>query len=57
VQQAARNRVTEWFLPASPAKLMLRRWGFKAMRLPGLDKILVAQLFPKNHRNIAELAR
>jgi 2-polyprenyl-6-methoxyphenol hydroxylase-like FAD-dependent oxidoreductase len=57
VQQAARSRVTEWFLPASPAKLVLRRWGFKAMRLPGLDKILVAQLFPKNHRNIAELAR
>ncbi|MEH1130399.1 FAD-dependent monooxygenase [Micromonospora sp. CPCC 206061] len=57
VQQAARNRVTEWFLPTSSAKLLLRRWGFKAMRLPGLDRILVGPLFPKNHRNIAELAR
>lgn len=57
VQQAARNRVTEWFLPTSSTKLLLRRWGFKAMRLPGLDRILVGPLFPKNHRNIAELAR
>jgi 2-polyprenyl-6-methoxyphenol hydroxylase-like FAD-dependent oxidoreductase len=56
VQQAARSRVTEWFLPASTGKLLLRRWGFKAMRLPGLEKILLGSLFPKNHRNIAELA-
>lgn len=57
VQRAARSRVTEWFLPTSSAKLLLRRWGFKAMRLPGLDRILVGPLFPKNHQNLAELAR
>jgi 2-polyprenyl-6-methoxyphenol hydroxylase-like FAD-dependent oxidoreductase len=56
VQQTARNRVTEWFLPTSPARLVLRRWAFKAMRLPGLDRILVGPLFPKNHRTITELA-
>lgn len=56
-QQAARDRVTEWFLPTSSAKLLARRWGFRAMRLPGLDRLLVGPLFPKNHRNIAELAR
>ncbi|GIM83152.1 FAD-dependent monooxygenase [Salinispora arenicola] len=56
-QQAARDRVTEWFLPTSSARLLARRWGFRAMRLPGLDRLLVGPLFPKNHRNIAELAR
>lgn len=55
-QQAARDRVTEWFLPTSSARLLARRWGFRAMRLPGLDRLLVGPLFPKNHRNIAELA-
>lgn len=56
-QQAARDRVTEWFLPTSSARLLARRWGFRAMRLPGLDRLLVGPLFPKNHRNVAELAR
>ncbi|WP_027658875.1 FAD-dependent monooxygenase [Salinispora fenicalii] len=56
-QQAARDRVTEWFLPTSSAKLLARRWGFRAMRVPGLDRLLVGTLFPKSHRNIAELAR
>lgn len=56
-QQAARERVTEWFLPTSSAKLLARRWGFRAMRVPGLDRLLAGRLFPKDHRNIAELAR
>jgi 2-polyprenyl-6-methoxyphenol hydroxylase-like FAD-dependent oxidoreductase len=55
VQAAARDRVTEWFLPTSPTKLMLRRWGFRAMNLPGLSRILVGPLFPKAHQTIAEL--
>jgi 2-polyprenyl-6-methoxyphenol hydroxylase-like FAD-dependent oxidoreductase len=56
VQQAARDRVTEWFLPTRTATLMLRRWGFRAMRLPGLERILVGPLFPKGHRSVAELS-
>lgn len=56
VQAAARNRVTEWFLPTSRAKLMLRRWGFRAMNVPGLDRVLVGSLFPKSHETVAELS-
>ncbi|OQO89443.1 FAD-dependent oxidoreductase [Saccharomonospora piscinae] len=55
VQQAARNRVGEWFLPTSSVKLLLRRWGFRAMRVPGLDRALASSLFPKSHRTVAEL--
>ncbi|THV40227.1 FAD-dependent monooxygenase [Glycomyces buryatensis] len=56
IQQSARDRVTEWFLPRTSTKLLLRRWGFRAMRLPGLDRIMVGSLFPKNHKPISELA-
>lgn len=56
-QQAARDRVTEWFLPSSSVTLLARRWGFRAMRVPGLERLLAGRLFPKNHRNIAGLAR
>ncbi|BCK67391.1 FAD-dependent oxidoreductase [Streptomyces libani subsp. rufus] len=56
IQRAARDRVTEWFLPTSSAKLLLRRWGLRAMRLPGLDRLLVGPLFPKDHRTVAELS-
>lgn len=56
VQEAARDRVTEWFVPTRMATLLLRRWGFRAMRLPGLDRILVGPLFPKGHRSVAELS-
>ena len=56
VQEAARDRVTEWFLPTSSARLLLRRWGFRAMKVPGLDRILVGPLFPKGHRSVAELS-
>lgn len=56
VQDAARDRVTEWFVPTRMATLLLRRWGFRAMRLPGLDRILVGPLFPKGHRSVAELS-
>jgi 2-polyprenyl-6-methoxyphenol hydroxylase-like FAD-dependent oxidoreductase len=54
VQRAARDRVTEWFVPTRTATLMLRRWGFQAMKLPGLDRILIGSLFPKG-RSVAEL--
>jgi 2-polyprenyl-6-methoxyphenol hydroxylase-like FAD-dependent oxidoreductase len=56
VQEAARDRVTEWFVPTRMATLLLRRWGFRAMKLPGLDRILVGPLFPKRHRSVAELS-
>lgn len=56
VQESARDRVTEWFLPTSSTRLMLRRWGFRAMRLPGLSRIMTGPLFPKNHRSVAELS-
>jgi 2-polyprenyl-6-methoxyphenol hydroxylase-like FAD-dependent oxidoreductase len=56
VQEAARDRVTEWFVPTRMATLLLRRWGFRAMKLPGLDRILVGPLFPKGHRSVAELS-
>ncbi|MCD0443801.1 FAD-dependent monooxygenase [Glycomyces sp. A-F 0318] len=56
VQEAARDRVTEWFLPTSAVKLLLRRWGFRAMNLPGLDRLLIGSLFPKDHRTVAELS-
>ncbi|GAB4084705.1 FAD-dependent monooxygenase [Myceligenerans cantabricum] len=55
VQANARDRAADWFVPATTAKLLLRRWGFRAMRLPGLDKILVGPLFPKDHRTVADL--
>lgn len=56
VQAAARDRVTEWFLPTARSKLVLRRWGFRALNLPGLDRILAGSLFPKDHRSVAELS-
>jgi 2-polyprenyl-6-methoxyphenol hydroxylase-like FAD-dependent oxidoreductase len=56
IQAAARDRVTEWFLPTARARLVLRRWGFRAMNLPGLDRILVGPLFPKDHRSVVELS-
>jgi 2-polyprenyl-6-methoxyphenol hydroxylase-like FAD-dependent oxidoreductase len=56
VRHAARDRVTEWFLPRTSSKLLLRRWGFRAMRLPGLDRLLVGPLFPKGRKSVAELA-
>ncbi|RPF20672.1 FAD-dependent monooxygenase [Myceligenerans xiligouense] len=55
VQANARDRAADWFVPATTGKLLLRRWGFRAMRLPGLDKILVGPLFPKDHRTVADL--
>ncbi|WP_335992285.1 FAD-dependent monooxygenase [Glycomyces sp. MUSA5-2] len=56
VQDSARDRVTEWFLPRTATKLLLRRWGFRAMHLPGLNRLLVGPLFPKNRQTVTELA-
>ncbi|MBQ0983095.1 FAD-dependent monooxygenase [Streptomyces sp. F63] len=49
VQTRARQRVGEWFLPTSPARLLLRRWGLRAMNLPVLDRLLTGALFPAAH--------
>lgn len=56
VQDSARDRVTEWFLPTSRLVLLLRRWGFRAMTLPGLSKVMVGSLLPKDRRSVTELA-
>ncbi|WP_199038726.1 FAD-dependent monooxygenase [Glycomyces salinus] len=55
-QEAARDRVTEWFLPRTKTRLVLRRWGFRAMNLPGLKRIMVGPLFPKDHDKVTDLA-
>ncbi|WP_030543542.1 FAD-dependent monooxygenase [Streptomyces albus] len=46
VRAAARGRVGAWFLPTSPARLLLRRWGLRAMNVPGPDRLLAGALFP-----------
>ncbi|WP_166996888.1 FAD-dependent monooxygenase [Paramicrobacterium fandaimingii] len=56
VQAAARDRVVEWFLPRSRTTLMLRRWGFRAMHIPGLSRVMTGSLLPKDHRSLAELS-
>ncbi|WP_147918236.1 FAD-dependent monooxygenase [Ruania zhangjianzhongii] len=56
VQDSARDRVVEWFLPTSRLTLLLRRWGFRAMKLPGLSKVMVGSLLPKDHQTVTELA-
>ncbi|KNE83022.1 MULTISPECIES: FAD-dependent monooxygenase [Streptomyces] len=56
VQARARQRVGEWFLPASPSRLLLRRWGFRAMRVPGLDRLLTGALFPTSRSTVARLS-
>lgn len=56
VQTAVKDRVTDWFLPTSSTKLLVRRWGFRAMHLPGLDRLLIGSLFPKSSRTLAELS-
>lgn len=56
IQHSARDRVIEWFLPTSYIRLLVRRWGFRAMRLPGLSRLMVGALFPKDRRTITELS-
>lgn len=56
IQGAARNRVVEVFLPRSKRTLLLRRWGFRAMRVPGMSRVMTGSLFPKGSRSIAELS-
>jgi hypothetical protein len=43
-KQAAGRRAAAWFLPTSPTGLLLRRLALRAMRLPGLDRLLSSQL-------------
>lgn len=42
--QAAGRRSARWFLPHSAAQLRLRRIALRAMRLPGLDRLLASRL-------------
>ncbi|GAA1485434.1 FAD-dependent monooxygenase [Brachybacterium fresconis] len=56
IQDAARDRVIEVFLPRSTRTLLLRRWGFRAMKLPGLHRVMTGSLFPKGSRSITELS-
>ncbi|APX33097.1 FAD-dependent oxidoreductase [Brachybacterium sp. P6-10-X1] len=56
IQEAARGRVIEVFLPRSRRTLLLRRWGFRAMTLPGLHRLMTGSLFPKGSRSITELS-
>lgn len=56
IQEAARDRVIEVFLPRSRRTLLLRRWGFRAMNLPGLHHLMTGSLFPKGSRSITELS-
>lgn len=56
IQGAARDRVIEVFLPWSRRTLLLRRWGFRAMTLPGLHRVMTGSLFPKGSRSITELS-
>jgi 2-polyprenyl-6-methoxyphenol hydroxylase-like FAD-dependent oxidoreductase len=39
-KHAAGRRTAAWFLPASPIQLLLRRLALRAVRLPGLDRLL-----------------
>lgn len=56
IQDSARERVIEVFLPTSTRTLLLRRWSFRAMRVPGLHRLMVGSLFPKGSHTIAELS-
>ncbi|MGW0732089.1 FAD-dependent monooxygenase [Streptomyces sp. NPDC002851] len=56
VQAQARNRVGEWFLPTSTTRLRIRRWGFRALNLPGFDRALGGALFPKSRTTVAHLS-
>ncbi|GAA1853345.1 FAD-dependent monooxygenase [Brevibacterium marinum] len=56
IQSAARNQVIEVFLPRSKRTLLLRRWGFRAMRIPGMSRVMTGSLFPKGSRSITELS-
>lgn len=56
IQESARDRVIEVFLPRATRTLLLRRWGFRAMKLPGLHRLMVGSLFPKGSHSIAQLS-
>ena len=43
-KQAAGRRTAEWFLPSTTSRLLLRRLALRAMRLPGLDRVMSSQL-------------
>lgn len=56
IQDASRERGIEVFLPSSPRTLLLRRWGVRAMRVPGLHQVMVRSLVPKSRETITELS-
>lgn len=55
IQKSARERVVEVFLPRRRNTLLLRRWGFRAMHVPGLRRLLTGSLFPKGSHSVTEL--
>ena len=55
IQKSARERVVEVFLPRRRSTLLLRRWGFRAMHVPGLRRLLTGSLFPKGSHSVTEL--
>lgn len=56
IQESARERIIEVFLPKTARTLLLQRWGFRAMKLPGLHRLMVGSLFPKGSHSIADLS-
>lgn len=57
VQDSARDRVLSWFLPTSRLVLLARRWGFRAMKLPGLSSLMVGSLLPKDRLDVTALSQ
>lgn len=56
IQKSARERVVEVFLPRRRRTLLLRRWGFRAMHVPGLRRLMTGPLFPKGSHSVTALA-
>lgn len=56
IQKSARERVVEVFLPRRRRTLLLRRWGFRAMHVPGLRHLMTGSLFPKGSHSVTDLA-
>ncbi|WP_149182220.1 FAD-dependent monooxygenase [Streptomyces sp. TRM49041] len=56
VQTGARDRIADWFLPTTSTQLLVRRWAFRAMALPGLDSLFGAAFFPATRHSVTELS-
>lgn len=56
VQAGARDRIVDWFLPTTRARLLARRWGFRATGLPVLGDLLGRAFFPATRHSVTELS-